>query len=68
MWRFLSLVPVVDVTGKGLSNVILNSLENSGFNCAYLFWCKVMLMTGLVLRVVNFTELEHISVKSLILI
>jgi len=34
---FLSVVPVVDVTGKNLSNVILNFLEHSGIECAYLF-------------------------------
>lgn len=34
---FLSFVPVADVTGKGLSNVILDFLEYSGIDCAYLF-------------------------------
>jgi len=34
---FLSFVPVADVTEKGLSNVILDFLEYSGIDCAYLF-------------------------------
>ncbi|XP_025424947.1 zinc finger MYM-type protein 1-like [Sipha flava] len=34
---FLSFVPVADLTGKGLSNIILDFLEQSGIDCAYLF-------------------------------
>lgn len=33
---FLSFVPVNDLTGKGLSDVIFNFLESSGLDCTYL--------------------------------